>query len=411
MEYTPLRPEPNDGPLGIASAGSTGEAPSEAAMAALLAPQGGTGSSSATLRDRIRDLLEQPDSTVAARVVNYVLMFTILVSTASVALETMPEFRGDLAFFLLEMVITAFFTVELLLRLYVCESFRTFALNGFNLIDFFAIFPGYMELLCMLAYESRSSANSETLVHKAASSMRTLRVVRMGRLLRVMRVMRLAKAARHSPSLGIVLAVITRVSTTALAVTFMLLGVATVLSASLAYISESELCDDKASGCSGAFDSIPAAFWWAVATLTTVGYGDMIPRTTVGKVISGLTAVIGVVVVAIGVALVSRNFSECYIEEKARAEVRGRLVAQCPESRLQEILDINEQREVFEQKSAALVLKLRSMAMQQDNMVHLAPMLDMIAFHSTEFSSDVQLYANTFLSPDATQNSVRSNQE
>lgn len=394
----------------MASAGSTGEAPS---MAALLAPHDSPGPTSATLRDRIRDLLEQPDSTVTARVVNYVLMFTILVSTASVALETMPEFRGDLAFFILEMVITAFFTVEFLLRFYACESVRTFALNGLNLIDFFAIFPGYMELMSMLAYETRSwfgSADSETLVHKAASSMRTLRVVRMGRLLRLIRVMRLAKAARHTPSLGIVMAVITRVSTTALAVTFMLLGVATVLSASFAYISESELCDNKASGCSGAFDSIPAAFWWAVATLTTVGYGDMIPRTTVGKVISGLTAVIGVVVVAIGVALVSRNFSECYIEEKARAEVRGLLVAQSPRSRRQEVVELHKQREVFEQKSAALVLKLRSMAMQReaDSMVHLKPMLDMIAFHSTQFSSDVQLYANTFLSKDAAPSSVRS---
>eukprot|EP00439_Symbiodinium_sp_Y106_P070455 s31_g12.t1 len=67
-----------------------------------------------------------------------------------------------------------------------------------------------------------------------------------------------------------------------------------------------------------AFTSIPAAFWWAIATLTTVGYGDMVPQSPPGKVIGALTAVTGLVVVAIGIALVSLNFKQCFAEEKAK---------------------------------------------------------------------------------------------
>ena len=67
--------------------------------------------------------------------------------------ETLPDMRGDPIFFPLEMCVTALFTVEFLLRLFSAESVKSFATNGFNLIDFLAIFPGYIELAALVRLE------------------------------------------------------------------------------------------------------------------------------------------------------------------------------------------------------------------------------------------------------------------
>lgn len=155
-------------------------------------------------------------------------------------------------------------------------------------------------------------------MHKAVGSMRTLRMIRMVRLVRVLRVLRLAKAARHSQLLNIVIRGLRSTDSGFLAIVMLMLFMM-VIFASLIYFFESEGdIHGEADIGPQAFNSIPASFWWAIVTLTTVGYGDMVPTTIYGKVIGGFTAVTGVILSAIAVNLISINFKESYALERAK---------------------------------------------------------------------------------------------
>lgn len=350
-----------------------------------------------TCQRKIHDLLDRPESSPAAQAIHSFIICVILLSTVSVIIETMPEYHGNPVFFPIEMFITALFTIEFGLRLYASESFPGFLMNGFNIIDFLAIFPGYVELL--IVFLDRSPQTRAGQVEKAAGSMRTLRMIRMVRLVRVFRVMRIAKVARHSQLLAVIFSVLSKVSQSGLVVILMLMGFATVLSSSLIYLFEAELCEESGLHCTGpaAFSSIPHSFWWSISTLTTVGYGDMVPHTVAGKIIGGLTAVVGVIIIATGIALVSINFRESFVEEKARADSRRRL-GNARSAGKQEERGIEELLRVYEARSAQLFRKLRAVTEEeqerQDSGMGLLPMLDMLTSHSEALSADVRVFMN-----------------
>lgn len=357
----------------------------------------------ATTRRQINDLLDNPESGNAARGVHYFMIFLILGSTASTIIETMPEMRDNPMFFPLEMVITALFTVEFTLRLYACESIRNFVLNGFNIIDFLAIFPGYVELALPLIIQDSTiesegdSSATAAHVHKAAGSMRTLRMIRIIRLVRVIRVMRLAKVARHSQALSIILAVLAKVSQSGLVVILMLMSFMMVLSASLIYLFESERCEEAGISCTGpaAFTSIPAAFWWSISTLTTVGYGDMVPHTIGGKFIASITAVIGVIIVAVGIALISINFRESYLEERARVKFRRQGASEDRKDRQ----EIEELMKAFDKSSNSLLKKLVAATRRHDE-DQMMPMLTILQEHVLTLNKDINVFVKDIL-PDA----------
>merc|ERR1719329_818945 len=192
-----------------------------------------------------------------------------------------------------------------------------------------------------------------------------------------------------------------RVSQSGMVVILMLMGFAMVLSASLIYLFESEHCEDTGVDCTGpsAFESIPSAFWWSIATLTTVGYGDMVPHTVAGKVIGGLTSVLGVIIVAIGIALVTINFRECYTEERARADNQRRgLTAKRGDSEARqqkrEQDEIDRLKEEFDTCSKELLQKLKQV--RTDDRV--LPMLQALEKHTVSFSGDVQDFVKHLLS-------------
>jgi len=134
-----------------------------------------------------------------------------------------------------------------------------------------------------------------------AGSFRTLRMVRMVRLVRVLRI---AKAFRHSEVITTVVASVVE-SVAALYVLVAGVCMGAIICATIAYALESDMPDTK-------FESIPAAMWWSLATITTVGYGDMVPVSVPGKIFGGLSMVMGMVIVSISVAVVTTHFTEVY---------------------------------------------------------------------------------------------------
>jgi hypothetical protein len=231
------------------------------------------------------------------RVLEITSLIVILVSVAAFCLETLPQYRMDEygvenadphpTFYMIEAVCIGWFTIEYIWRLFVAEGKMEFILDGMNLVDLIAILPFYIAFLLPSGQGSQ------------------LTIVR---ILRLSRVSRLFKVSRHSSGLQDMVTCIAA-SKSELALFFLITAVATILFASAIFYAEKDVPDTN-------FISIPAAFWWAIVTMTTVGYGDMVPDTVGGKVIAGVCASLGVVLLAIPAGIFISEFMTMHEAKK-----------------------------------------------------------------------------------------------
>lgn len=199
----------------------------------------------------------------------------------------------DDPFFVVETLCICWFSFELLVRLATCPSKAIFFKNVMNLIDFVAILPYFVALGTELARQRG--------VGQPAMSLAILRVIRL------VRVFRIFKLSRHSKGLQI-LGQTLRASMRELGLLIFFLFIGVVLFSSAVYFAEVDREDSH-------FTSIPESFWWAVVTMTTVGYGDMAPVTVGGKIVGSLCAIAGVLTISLPVPVIVSNFSYFYHRE------------------------------------------------------------------------------------------------
>ncbi|XP_041834314.1 LOW QUALITY PROTEIN: potassium voltage-gated channel subfamily A member 3 [Melanotaenia boesemani] len=261
-------------------------------------------------------LFEYPESSGPARGIAIVSVLVILISIVIFCMETLPEFRDekDIAtvapsvngtapyvpspftdpFFVIETLCIIWFSFELLVRFFACPSKTTFSKNIMNIIDIVAIIPYFITLGTELAERQTNSGQQ-------AMSLAILRVIRL------VRVFRIFKLSRHSKGLQI-LGQTLKASMRELGLLIFFLFIGVILFSSAVYFAEA---DDPSSS----FTSIPDAFWWAVVTMTTVGYGDMHPVTIGGKIVGSLCAIAGVLTIALPVPVIVSNFNYFYHRE------------------------------------------------------------------------------------------------
>lgn len=206
------------------------------------------------------------------------------------------------AFFYVECVCNAWFTFELILRFIVCPNIINFIRAPLNIIDLVATISFYLDFLL-------------NQLHKENEILEFLSIIR---------IMRLFKLTRHSPGLKILIHTF-RASAheLMLLIFFLILGI--VISAALVYYAERLQYNPE-----NDFYSIPVGLWWAIVTMTTVGYGDMHPRTYGGMFIGALVAVAGVLTIALPVPVIVSNFTLFYSHTQARAKLpkkRRRVIA------------------------------------------------------------------------------------
>ena len=251
------------------------------------------------VRRRTYEVLEKAgEGDRLSQAVDIVIIAAILANMGAVVLESFEGLYERYAgwFAALELVSVALFTVELALRLWTCDLLRPgrtwpvavmrFLVSPVGLIDLLAIVPFYLPLLIPV----------------------DLRVVR---ILRLVRFLRLLKLTRYTRSVTAIAAVV-RERRHELMVAVFLTSLLLMVASTLMYYMESKVQPD-------AFPNIIASLWWAVATLTTIGYGDVFPVTGLGRLLSGIIAVLGIGLVALPTAIISSGFVEALARDKAEA--------------------------------------------------------------------------------------------
>ena len=237
------------------------------------------------MRQYFYSLLEKSDSSSMARVVSSLLMILIMCNVVAVILASDSEIYADmqLAFDRFELFSIIVFSIEYLSRLWVCvEDSRyqssitgrlKYMVSPMAIVDLIAVLPFYLGMFFTI----------DT------------------RFLRVLRLFRVFKLSRHFSAMSVLLTVIRNEIATLLSAIFILLVLIVLASAGMFVVEHSVQPD--------AFGTIPRAMWWASITLTTVGYGDVVPLTIAGKILGAFITILGVGMAALPAGIIASGFT------------------------------------------------------------------------------------------------------
>ena len=226
-----------------------------------------------TARDRIREIIFEAE-TPAGKAFDVSLLVMIVISILAVCLESVATVDSRYGNLLraLEWGITILFTIEYALRLYSVRKPWRYALSFFGIVDLLSILPTYLSIFI---------AGSQSLL-----------VIRALRLLRVFRILKLAHFVGEARMLRAALHASVR------KITVFLWAVLTivVIVGAMMYLIE---------GAQNGFTSIPQSIYWAIVTMTTVGYGDIAPQTILGKVLASAVMIMGYAIIAVPTGIVT----------------------------------------------------------------------------------------------------------
>ena len=216
--------------------------------------------------------------TRAGRAFDIALIIAIITSLLVLILESLPsvmtEWSRELHY--IEYTFTAIFTVEYLLRLYCSPKPKSYATSFYGVVDLLAILPTYLAIF-----------------FPGASFMGVVR------LLRVMRIFRILKLVRYLQDSNILLRSLLMARRKIL-IFFSTVGILVTIFGALIFVIE---------GPHNGFTSIPKSIYWAIVTITTVGYGDMVPQTHLGKAIASLTMLLGYSILAVPTGIITAELS------------------------------------------------------------------------------------------------------
>lgn len=225
------------------------------------------------LKDKLYEIIFEAD-TPAGKLFDVVLLIIILFSVVLVLLESVPSIRlsHQPTLRILEWMITIVFTIEYVLRIIIVKKPFRYIFSFYGIIDFLSVVPTYLSLIIV---------GSHSLV-----------VIRMLRLLRVFRILKLTRYTNA----GRTLARAMWASREKISVFIFFVITLVVIIGTIMYMVEGETYG---------FTSIPRSIYWAIVTLTTVGYGDISPVTPLGQFLASIVMILGYAIIAVPTGIVT----------------------------------------------------------------------------------------------------------
>ncbi len=219
--------------------------------------------------------------TRAGRQFDVVLLVLILISVFAVLIESVPAWRAIIGkeLYIIEWVFTVLFSIEYILRIAVHPKPWRYITSKWGIIDLVSLLPTFLMLTPMFY------------------SYATLRIIRALRLLRIFRILKLSRFSSESQALAHSL----KASYYKIMVFLFFVIMMIVIAGTLMYVIE---------GGEHGFDSIPASIYWAIVTVTTVGFGDITPHTDIGKFLASVMMILGYAIIAIPTGLISVEMSK-----------------------------------------------------------------------------------------------------
>ncbi|KAG7242699.1 hypothetical protein INR49_020074, partial [Caranx melampygus] len=266
----------------------------------------------------LREVMENPHSGLAGKMFACLSVIMVMVTVISLCISTMPDLRDEEtrkchSMFVVESICVAWFTLEFMLRFVNAQSKLAFARGPLNIIDAIAILPYYVSLVV----DVRDETKEEVIMGAGRGYLDKLSLIlRLLRALRILYVMRLARHSLGLQTLGLTM----QRSMREFGLLLLFVCVAVTLFSPLVHLAESELAPFAATHPHHSFSSIPASYWWAIISMTTVGYGDMVPRSIPGQIVALTSILSGILIMAFPATSIFHTFSRSYQELKQEYE-------------------------------------------------------------------------------------------
>jgi voltage-gated potassium channel len=230
------------------------------------------------MRKQLYHIIFEHD-TKAGKFFDVVLLWLILLSVVVVMAESIPEINARFfpLFYSIEWVFTILFSIEYFLRIWSSPKPLKYIFSFWGFIDLLAILPTYIDLIF--------------------AGYHYLQTVRIFRLLRIFRILKLVRFNKEAQILLKAL----KASSYKISIFLMTVVSIVTLLGTLMYVIE---------GSESGFTSIPQSIYWAIVTITTVGFGDIVPQTTLGKILSSISMIIGYAIIAVPTGIITVELSK-----------------------------------------------------------------------------------------------------
>ncbi len=243
-------------------------------------------------RQRLHEIIYEADSKSGARF-DVILFSLIIISVLAVMLESVKSYGEDYArtLYVLEWVFTIFFSLEYIGRIISVKKPLKYIFSFFGIIDLLSILPTYLGLI----------------IPNNHANFRILRILRLMRIFRVLKLVGFVKEAKFLKNSLIA-------SRSKILVFMFAVFLVVIVMGTLMYIIEQEN--------SQGFDSIPRSIYWAIVTLTTVGYGDISPATPLGQFVASVIMLLGYAIIAVPTGIVSSEMAVQTRKQKGTSSLK-----------------------------------------------------------------------------------------